>query len=259
MHNPDAGCIRGCIQPDTHFANCASYGPHGDDSCSGCVPKPRADPAGCLLCRRCVSRLKALLDATPDLLAHIRTLVDPMKATQYDKEPTSGGGGKTAPPPVPVELLDAGDEIMTTLWRGYQSAINEHVPTHRVTIQPGTDAPDIHDWSRSLVDGILERFDEFASTELIALFADAVLEPPEDRDTWTIATAMRRWSLQESPWWAAQPCPIQGCGLRAVKVTPPAVPGEPTSYRCESCKWEASAADLDICAAAFTKREGKAA
>lgn len=259
MSDDISGCVRGCVQPGGHFANCASFGPTGDDSCTGCVPVPRADGHGSLLCRRCASRVKSLLDATPDLLAHIRTLVDPMKATQYDKEPTSGGSGKTAPPPVPVELLDAGDEVMTILWRGLRTLETGEVPSGRVTITPGTEAPEIHDWSRDLVDSLLDRFDEFAAIELIGPFADVVLEAPANPDGWTIAKAMRRWSLQDKPWWAAQPCPIASCGLRAVKVTPPAVPGEATSYRCESCKWEASAADLEICAAVFTKREGKAA
>jgi hypothetical protein len=203
--------------------------------------------------------MRAVLEAAPDLLAHIRTLVDPLKATQYDREPTSGGAGRMAPPPVPVELLDAGDEIMTILWRGSRAALRGEIPPWRVVVPPGMGGAEIHGWSRMLVRSILADFDQFAASSMFGAFVEAVIGEPADKDGWTIAKALRRWGLREKPWWAVQPCPIASCGLRSVRVTPPAVPGDATGYRCEGCGWEAGEADLDICAAVFTKSEGRAA
>lgn len=238
-----------------HFAACPSaFG--GDGQCRGCVPRETVGDS--LICGRCFGRTRGLLQAAPDMLAHLRAMIDPLKAVQYDKEPGGGGGRTHAPPPVPVEVLDAADFITTLLWSTVE-VVRGRVPQGRMQVPVGADVAVMLDYAEAAVAEIVPALPRLSERDEIVALCDAVLGRPASRDEWTLRTVFERWSLREDPWWAAQPCPVPSCGLRAVKVTPPEFPGDETTYRCEKCGWEAPQDSDGFWADAFSRREGRAA
>lgn len=238
-----------------HFSACPSYGAE-DGECRGCAPREAVGES--LICGKCFHRTRALVEATPDMLAHLRSMTDPLKAMVYDKEPGGGGARTHAPPPVPVELLDAADFIVTLLWSA-QEVVAGRMPNGRMQVPVAAGAAVLHDFASDAVAEILAGLGRLSERDEVVPFADAVIGRPESRDEWTLRTIFERWSLREDPWWAAQPCPVPACGLRAVKVTPPELPGDETRYACQKCGWEALNDDDGFWAEAFSRREGKAA
>lgn len=234
-----------------HYAACPSaFG--DDDECRGCVPREAVGDS--LICGRCYQRLRGLIAATPEMLAHLRSMTDPLKAAVYDREP--GGGVKVhAPPPVPVELLDAPDFMVTVLW-STREVVEGRMPFGRMQVPVRAGTSVLFDFASEMVEAILAGLSDLSKREEIVPLADAVLGRPASKDEWTLRTIFERWSLREDPWWAAQPCPVPSCGLRAIKVTPPELPGDSTVYRCEKCGWEAPGDDDGFWAEVFTRREG---
>lgn len=245
--------------PDAHWAVCPSYGMTGGE-CRGCVPVDAVE--GSVVCGRCFGRTRGLLQGIPDMLGHLRSLTDPLKGTDYARKAAAsvGGGGVLlhAPPPVPVELLDAADCLVTVLWR-FGMALECRVLEAPVLVRAGTDPGVLVAEADAMVAWVLPKLAELSGAPEFVGLVDAVIGRPQSVDEWTVRTVFERWSVAESPWWAAQPCPK--CDLRAVKVTPPRMPGDETEYRCQSprCDWVAPD-DIDgFWAEAFSRREGKAA
>lgn len=245
-------CTVGCMRRGEHFAACDFY---EGGTCRGCVPRDAAE--GSLICGRCFGRTRALLEAVPDLLGHLRSLIDPLKATRYDKEP--GQVARLhAPPPVPVEVLDAADYLVTLLW-ATREVVEGRTPVGRVLVPAGADAPGLVGWAVETLEPILDGLHGLSQRPEVVQLVRAVKGRPPSRDEWTVRTIAERYTLTEPPWWAAQPCPL--CGLRAIKVTPPATPGDDTTYKCHApaCGWVAPE-DVDgFWAEAFSRREGQAA
>jgi hypothetical protein len=218
---------------------------------------PRDVVGDSLICGRCFGRVKGLIAATPDMLVHLRSMIDPLKGTDYSRE--QGGGSRTnAPPPVPVELLDAADYIVTLLWSTVE-VVEGRMPVGRMQVPVAAGVVVMHDFAEHSSQIILERLSALSGRPEVVPFADAVIGRPASRDEWTLRTIFERWSLREDPWWAAQPCPVPACGLRAVKVTPPELPGDETRYECVKCGWVAPADDDGVWADVFSRREGRAA
>jgi len=192
------------------------------------------------------------------MLAHLRALTDPLKGTDYAAKRDSAGGSAraVAPPPVPVELFDAADFLVTVLW-STSEMVSGRLPVGRMVVPVAADAATVLAYADELVARITPALGRLAERPEIVPLVDAVIGRPASADEWTVRTIFERWSVADEPWWAAQPCPV--CGLRAVKVTPPEVPGDETRYRCASCTWVAPD-DVDgFWAEAFSRREGKAA
>lgn len=248
-------CARGCRRRGEHFADCPSYGNEGGQ-CRGCAPREAVGDS--LLCGRCFARVKGMVAAAPDMLAHLRSLIDPLKGTDYAREPGGGGSRLHAPPPVPVELLDAADFITTLLWSTVE-VVEGRSPVGRMQVPVSAGVAVVHDFAEHSVQVILEGLPALSRRAEVVPFADAVLGRPASSDEWTLRTIFERWSLRDEPWWAAQPCPIPACGLRAVRVTPPELPGDETRYECVKCGWVAPADDDGFWADVFSRREGKAA
>lgn len=250
-----------------HFAACPSaFG--GDGQCRGCVPREAVGDS--LICGKCFGRVRGLIAGAPEMLAHLRSLGDPLKAAVYDREP--GGGAKLhAPPPIPVELLDAPDYIVTVLW-STREVMEGRTPQGRMVVPVGAGATVLFDFATDAVRDILAGLSALSGRHEIVALAEAVIGRPASKDEWTLRTIFERWSLREDPWWAAQPCPqvctcrspfapcaSVSCGVRAVKVTPPELPGDETRYECAKCGWQAPD-DVDgFWADAFSRREGRAA
>lgn len=104
----DRVCVRGCTKHGIHYATCADYGKAEAfekakaagvegvsyvPQCWGCAPQECRE--GSLVCDRCFGRMRRLLDDAPDLLARLRSIVDPSKATPSDRQP--GGGTRSEP------------------------------------------------------------------------------------------------------------------------------------------------------------------
>lgn len=199
----------------------------------------------------------SLLKVAPDLLAHVRAQMNPLRATAYDKEP--GGGGRThAPPPVPVELLDAADFVVTLLWSA-QEVVAGRTPQGRMQVPVNAGVEVLFDFARAAVAEITAGLSALSEREEIVPLVDAVIGAPPSKDEWSLRKVSERWSLREDPWWAAQPCPVPSCGVRAVKVSPPRFMGDAETYECASCGWEPDHDDDGFWAEAFSRREGKAA
>ena len=128
----DRGCIRGCATRDVHFAACPWLGvPEGSERaaamiaanvnpCPGCAPRAARD--GVLLCEGCYRRIRRLLGECPDLIAHLRSLVDPLKAAVYDRVMVSSSR-PDLPAPVPADLVDASDDLMRML-QGWAAVVD---------------------------------------------------------------------------------------------------------------------------------------
>lgn len=198
-----------------------------------------------------------MIAGAPEMLAHLRSLGGPLKAAVYDREP--GGGSRLhAPPPIPVELLDAPDFIVTLLWSA-REVVNGRMPDGRMQVPVRAGSQVLFDFATDCVAEILPGLSALSEREEIVQLAEAVLGRPASKDEWTLRTVFERWSLRDEPWWAVQPCPVPSCGVRAVKVTPPELPGDETRYECAKCGWMAPD-DVDgFWADAFSRREGKAA
>lgn len=244
-------CARGCMRRGEHFAACPSaFG--GEGQCRGCVPRDAVGES--VLCGRCFHRTRALIEATPDMLAHLRSLGDPLKAAVYDREP--GGGTKVhAPPPIPVELLDAADFIVTLLWSA-REVVNGRTPNGRMQVPVRAGSQVLFDFASDAAGEILRGLRSLSERAEVVPLADAVIGRPASRDEWTLQKVFERWSLRDNPWWAAQPCPVPSCGLRAIKVTPPELPGGETRYTCAKCGWSAPDDEDGFWAEVFTRREG---
>lgn len=241
--------------PDAHWAACPSFG-RKDGECRGCIPREAVGDS--LICGRCFGRTRGLLQGSPDMLAHLRSLTDQLKGTDYAAKRDSAGGSAraVAPPPVPVELFDAADYIVTVLW-STSEMIAGRLPVGRMQVPVAADAVQVLDYADGLVADILPGLQALSERPEVVPLVDAVIGRPASSDEWTLATIFERWSVVEDPWWAAQSCPV--CDLRAIKVHPPKTPGDETKYRCASCTWVAPD-DVDgFWAEAFSRREGKAA
>jgi hypothetical protein len=223
----DRVCIRGCTRRGEHYAACPSFGTT-DGDCKGCVESEARDHS--MICNRCHGRLRRALDATPDLLALIRSKADPLKAIAYDAERSSGGPTE-APAPVAADLIDAGDAVNRILryWTGYEDR----------PLPPGLASDQAHDMAEWRSAHIVATLDTLTNNggDLARLWAD-VIEMPTEADGWTIAKALARWPLEDRSFIAAQPCPMDYCGLVTVRVTPPRRARGATRFQCTSCDWD---------------------
>lgn len=221
-------CVRGCTLRGVHYATCPAYST--GEGCDGCAQAEARN--GVLLCNRCYGRLWKQLERVPDLVAHLRSLANPAKATVYDRVMVAGSAGEVAPAPVSSDLLDAQMDIMHTLGS--------------VALPVSADSERAYRWTLGAVGEVLRHFDEIAADKDAALqWWDLVMvvDHPEHPDYWTVAKALRRWPLEERSRWAKQPCP--DCGLKTVRISPPRQPEMPTWFACEACEWHRTDRDDD--------------
>ena len=116
----DRVCVRGCTVRGEHFANCPAFGrlEHAP-LCRGCVPRECRE--GSLVCDRCFGRMRGLLADAPDLLARLRSLVDPAKAKPTDQQPTGSPSARAEP--FDVDVIDAHAVVLDVLatWSAWGS------------------------------------------------------------------------------------------------------------------------------------------
>ena len=234
----DRACVRGCTQQGVHYATCVDFG-RTDGDCRGCAPVDARN--GVLLCDRCYGRLRRALELAPDVIAHLRSIADPLKATVYDRVLVNGSAPEGIPAPVAADLIDACSDIMHVIGGG--------------KLAPGASSDAAYQQALDAVEFILLGFDQIANDadavlEWWRLVMSSSLEAEGQGDFWTITRALLRWPLEERRRWAKQPCPE--CGMRAVKITPPRHRHARTWFACSSCGWRRNEKDDDgLWAAAF--------
>lgn len=243
MIDTDRPCARGCARPGEHYAACPDYGTT-DGACKGCVPIEAAE--GMLVCDRCARAIRHALDDAPDLIAHLRSIADPTKATAYDRE-RSGAGRIDLPAPVAADIIDASNDIMMTLreWALHVQFGAKH-PWQSKPLEPGIDAAAAYDDARACVDVIVADLDRILNHHLEAAnLHDALLKRSADRSPswWSVGEALGRWPLEDRAHWATQPCP--DCGMRSVRVRPPRRAHDVARYRCTQCGWDRDDRDND--------------
>lgn len=237
----DRYCIRGCTVKGEHYAACAHSVPDysGPTVCTGCVQVEARD--GVLLCERCYRRLRRHLEDAADIVGHLRSIADPTKATAYDRVRVQSSSIEI-PAPVAADLIDASNDITTTLNMWANHVAGEDRPG--AGLAAGAMADAAHDVVRLAVDVILDDLDHLAndSHQIEALCDGVMIVNGAAPDVWTVADAAVRWPLEDSPRWAQAACPV--CELMAVRVQP-GRNGRPSRYRCTTpeCDWEANSDD----------------
>jgi predicted RNA-binding Zn-ribbon protein involved in translation (DUF1610 family) len=194
---------------------------------------------GALICDRCYGRLRRTLEAIPDLVGHLRSIADPLKAQVYDRVLVQGSAPEVAPAPVAADLLDALHDIMQTIGAGQ--------------LVPGASADVAYDQALGAVSFLLEQYDVLVNDyDAVVDWWEVVMSPsrPDAPEFWTVARALGRWPMEDRRRWAKEPCPE--CGLRSVKITPPRHRKAHAWFACSSCGWRKNDEDDDgLWAAAF--------
>jgi hypothetical protein len=189
---------------------------------------------GVLLCEGCYRRIRRLLGESADLIAHLRSLADPLKAAVYDRVMVSSSR-PDIPAPVPADLIDASDDLMRML-QGWAAVVDPSL-TGRVGLAAGTETAEAFDDADLYLQAILAEFDHLANRTEITDLADAVLHRHSgEPEWWSVVDALGKWPLDDHPRWAKSPCPE--CDCKTVRVRPPRRKGDAAVYRCTTCEWE---------------------
>ncbi|WP_143822598.1 hypothetical protein [Mycetocola reblochoni] len=222
-------CVRGCTIPGEHTAQCLRDRVlSGAAECAGCLPV-MARP-GVLVCQQDWDRFIGGLEIVADLVAHLRTVIDPMKAAQYGERVSTSR--VHAPAPLDLNAVDAADQITQTVigqaeFHGDETEYHgwrDHVPA-------GASAELAYMYVGSAAEYLIYH----AHTILNGRFAADTINTILYGRGWTIHRATERWPRTQKPYIAEPPCP--SCGMKTIIATPPPIPGDPTSYECRSCPW----------------------
>lgn len=259
MNDDYRPCARGCCYRGKHLDECVWGNEQYDrdhlremglPECGGCMPARTVPETN--LCTRCMRRLRDLLEDAPDLVAHIRSMIDPRKSGwNFDREKGSRPSLVASPSPMNVELIDASNEVGQIL-AGWAEAFGDSTVYHLRDGFPSTVTPEeaygVASWASQY---LVNNLDRIAGTSDAAWFSRHVLDFPEGADDWTIRKALARYPMEARAKWATEPCPAEGCGLRTIRVQPPRRPGDDTTYRCRSCGWEPPAEERETWAIYF--------
>lgn len=190
---------------------------------------------------RCYRRLRRHLEDAADIVGHLRSIADPTKAAAFDRIRVQSSSIEI-PAPVAADLIDASNDITTTLNMWANHVAGEDRPG--AGLPAGAMADAAHAVVQLAVDVILDELDALAndSHQVDALCDGVMVVHREAPDVWTVADAAVRWPLDDAPRWAQAACPE--CDLMAVRAQP-GRNGRPSRYRCTTseCDWEANSND----------------
>lgn len=226
----DRVCLRGCVLRGRHLV------PHGEhEVCSGCLPVEAM--GGAYLCEACVVRLRRVLTEAPDLVAHLRSMVDPMRSGWNWDRPNlsrSPGGSKL---PMNTDLIEAADETIGILTHFADVFGDEMDYSQRRHLEAGASAIEAYDAARLPAWYLLDNLGWIVNDLRVEGFVRAVLGPNADPEDWTIARALGRWPLRDRAKFAQSPCPE--CKLRMVMVKPPRHAWDRKAFEClnPKCGW----------------------
>jgi hypothetical protein len=210
--------------------------PHGEgEICAGCLPVEALD--GAMLCDACVKRLRRTITDAPDLVAHLRSMIDPRRSGWNFDRPSlsrSRGGSKL---PMNTDMVEAADEVVGILTHFADVFGDEMDYSGRRRLEAGAGAIAGYDAAALPAFWLLEHLDRIINDVRVEGFARAVLGPMADPEDWTIAKALGRWPMRERARWAKPRCPQ--CKLRMVIAKPPRHAGDRKAYECMNpkCEW----------------------
>lgn len=241
-------CIRGCVSKAHHLPTCsevtgaahlmgAIFG-RDPDPCQGCAP--RKAYYGTQLCTPCIARVRSAITQAAELCGHLRTLIDPRKSGwNFDREQLSGGKASAPPAPANVAVIDAADEVISTLtwWAAYYGDEQDYQMVSGGF--PSWISPELaYDIADSAVSYLLDAWDEIKNDQMAGLFAEKIIGNPTDPDEWSIQKALDRFPMDDRAHWSKMPCPDTECRRRTVLVTPPTTYRALVWYQCKTCGWE---------------------
>lgn len=238
-------CARGCRYPGRHIPSCPDVPAvlqlivNDPTRCRGCLPVLAA--RGAMICDRCIQRLTTTLQDAPDLCAHLRSLVDPMRAQVFDQEKPGRNGVSIAQAPVNVDLIDAEADVFEILswWASFFGDSTQYAESLPSTATP----EDVYSVTKWASDYVLLNMERVRNDSWVVMFSRKVIDWPDDRESWTICKALAKFPLFMPAHWAKRPCPA--CHLRTVRVTPPRREPHVVSFECRSCGWVPPAGHLD--------------
>lgn len=237
-------CLRGCTVKGKHVET----HPAGT-KCPGCVPVDAAD--GAMICERCVSRLRSTLDEVPDVCAHLRSMVDPMRSGwNMDRDMISGPSSGPRPP-LNVELVEAADEVLRIVVFYAEVFGDEMDYRGRHQFAAGVGSEDAYHAAKVPVGFLLANLGWIVNDRRVLGLCRAVLGPGADAEDWTVGRVLARWPLRERARFVLTPCP--GCGLRTILGRPPRVFGGEKKFECVNpeCGWVPPDDEAGLWAASF--------
>jgi hypothetical protein len=223
-------CVRGCVLRGRHLVS------HSEaEKCNGCLPVEAM--GGAMLCEACVVRLRRVLTEVPDLVAHLRSMVDPLRSGWNWDRPRlsrSRGGSKL---PMNTDLIEAADQTLGILTFFADVFGDEMDYSRRRHLAAGSGAIEAYDAARMPAWYLLDNLGWIVNDIRVAGFARAVLGPSADPEDWTIARALGRWPLRDRAKFAQAPCPE--CKLRMVMIKPPRHAWDRKAFEClnPKCLW----------------------
>lgn len=218
--------------------------PHSElEVCAGCLPVEAMQ--GALLCEACAAHLQRVLSDAPDLVAHLRSMVDPRRSGwNFDRVKLSGrsSGSKL---PMNTELIEAADETLGILTHFADVFGDEMDYTGRRTLPAGSGSVAAYDAARLPAWYLLDNLGWIINDIRVEGFVRAVLGPNADPEDWTIARALGRWPMRDRARRAKAACP--DCDLMTVLVKPPRHKGDRFVYECRNpkCGWRPSASEYE--------------
>lgn len=231
-------CAAGCTLRNRHLDDCED-----PDTCRGCLPRPSAD--GSAVCLPCEGRWTHAISSSADLIAHIRSLIEPGQSGPSETQHKHTKGAH-APAPLNLSAISDADDLHACLasWAA------------KVAEESGMAGPD---WSGTDVRPASRRriFGEIAYTDARPVgltstgtattkVAGWLLTHKEwalNRD-WTAdmidevcaltGKLRNRWPTEERP--ARLPVRCPGCSQRALTRYAPREPGWPVTITCDECR-----------------------
>lgn len=225
-------CASGCTIRGEHTTACDHA------TCRGCLPRPIDDPR--TICDRCEGALRHDLVAAPDLVAHLRTLLEPAVGEPIEHL------GKTAkhptpPAPLNVSAVAAADDLHAQLASWVLLVIDER----RVSgpswvgsiVRPGTKRKTAGEvvYEDPRVIGVRDPASTARLVRWLLPHTQWVAEQPWAADmvgevTRLVRTLTARWPTEERPTYLPVPCPA--CGCETLVRTAPRWEGAPVMISC---------------------------
>ena len=238
-------CASGCTIRRRHLADCGTEdGDTTADACPGCLPRPASD--GSTVCIVCDGRWTDALTRAPELVTHIRSLIEPGSAGPSEAQ-WKHTKGAAAPAPLNVAAVSDADDLHAVLASWAARVVDEsgmHGPhwsgsdvrpasrrrtcggvayedARVVGLTAGTDGAA----TREVAGWLLTHRAWILSREWVPVMVQEVSR--------MVGQLRARWPVEERP--ARLPIRCPECGQRALTRYAPREAGWPSTITCDEC------------------------